>query len=305
MDAHILVVGSLNMDLVVRASRHPLPGETILGSSFGTSPGGKGANQAVAAARAGGKVTMIGRVGDDSLGDQLIHNLSQDGVDIRYIQRTPATASGVALITLDETGQNTIVVVAGANGLLSPEDIHASEAAFQDASVLLLQLEIPLEAVRTAVELGRKHNLQIVLNPAPARSLPETLLKQIDFLIPNENELAQLTGLHAVHMGVDSLKNLVLGGVIATLGGHGILVAERHKPSHQISAHQVEVIDTVAAGDAFVGCFGVALAEGKGIQEAAAFGNAAAAISVTRSGAQPSLPNRAEIDQFLARPKGN
>ena len=299
MSGHIVVVGSLNMDLVVRTTRHPQPGETLLGSDFGTSPGGKGANQAVAAARAGGKVIMIGRVGEDLFGDQLIHNLAVDGVDTTYLRRTPAAASGVALITLDENGQNTIVVAMGANGLLSPQDILDAEDAFQDAAILLLQLEIPLETVSQAVSLARKYGVRVVLNPAPARILPENLLKQVDYLIPNENELALLTGIYALNLSVDSMRDVVSGAVVATLGGKGILVVEGHERPQRLAAHEVEVVDTVAAGDAFVGCFGVALAEGKSTLDAAIFGNAAAAISVTRSGAQPSLPNRAEIDTFL------
>jgi len=298
MRNRIIVVGSLNMDLVVHTTRHPQPGETLLGSNFQTFPGGKGANQAVAAARAGGQICMVGRVGCDAFGDALLANIQADGIDITHVRRTEGVASGVALITLDASGQNTIVVASGANGLVTPQDILASEELFKDAAVLLLQLEIPLEAVAQAAALARKHKVRVILNPAPARSLSSAFLKQVDYLIPNENELALITGLSNVALGLDALSGLVGAAAIVTLGGNGVTVAERRK-RHHIAAHPVEVVDTVAAGDAFVGAFGVALAEGKSALDAAAFGNAAGALAVTRAGAQPSIPTRAEINRFL------
>lgn len=299
MSSPIVVIGSLNMDLVVRTTRHPQPGETLLGSDFMTFPGGKGANQAVAAARLGGDVRMVGRVGADAFGQVLLSNLVRDKIDTAHVMTTPSAASGVALITLDEMGQNTIVVASGANSLLTPADLHASEAAFTGAAVVLLQLETPLETVACAVELARKNKVKVILNPAPATALSEKLLKQVDYLIPNQSELALLTGVHGVEMAADAMLGLVGGAVVVTLGGDGVYIAAKRAKRQRIPAHPVNVVDTVAAGDAFVGAFAVALAEGKSVRDAAAFGNAAGALAVTRAGAQPSLPNRLELDRFL------
>lgn len=298
MRNHIIVVGSLNMDLVVHTNRHPKPGETLLGSNFQTFPGGKGANQAVAAARAGGQVCMIGRVGDDAFGNVLLENITRDGIDASQVRRTPQASSGVALITLDAAGQNTIVVASGANGLFTPQDVLESESVFENAAALLLQLETPLDTVAQAVNLARKYNIRVILNPAPARILPSKFLAEVDYLIPNENELAFMTGVQGISLGLDSLSGLVGKAVIVTLGGNGVMVADRRK-RHHLAGHTVNVIDTVAAGDAFVGAFAVALAEGKNALDAAAFGNAAGAITVTRAGAQPSIPTRSEINKFL------
>lgn len=299
MSSPIVVVGSLNMDLVIRTLRHPQPGETLLGSNFQTFPGGKGANQAVAAARLGSQVRMIGRVGMDAFGETLLANLIRDGVDTTFVWKTPETASGVAMITLDSVGQNTIVVASGANGLLTPQDIQESSAAFDGAAAVLLQLETPLETVACAIDLARKKKVRVVLNPAPARSLDEKLLKQVDFLVPNQIELALLTGVQDIELAANSMMGLVTGAVIVTLGGDGVLIAQKKNKSQHILAYTVPVVDTVAAGDAFVGAFVVGLAEGKNMRDAAMFGNAAGAIAVTRPGAQPSLPNRLELDRFL------
>lgn len=300
MPGIIVVVGSLNMDLVVRAPRHPAPGETILGSAFKTFPGGKGANQAIAAARAGGQVRMVGRVGDDAFGKALLDGQQADGVDTRWTLPTPGAASGVALITVSDAGQNNIVVVPGANGLLTAADIRAADAAFEGAAVVLLQLEIPLEAVEAAVEAAHRHGAQVILNPAPARPLPAALLHQVDYLTPNEHELTLLTGLSANHIDAafSAVKSLGTSRLIITLGGEGVMVVENGRIDH-LPPHKVEVIDTTAAGDAFVGAFAVALTEGRSTLEAAAFGNAAGALSVTRAGAQPSLPMRSAIDSYL------
>ena len=290
MSGHILVVGSINMDLVVRTERHPQPGETVLGSQFQTFPGGKGANQAVAAARAGGKVKMIGRIGTDAFGDTLQAGLENNKVDTTCVVRTAEAASGVALITLDMEGQNTIVVAAGANGLLSPQDIREFSPVFEGASVLILQLEIPLETAAKAMALAKFHGVKVILNPAPAQNLSGSLLSQVDYLIPNQYELALLTGMSVVSLAADALQSLGTGAVIVTLGGDGVLVYKGSENYH-LESHVVPVVDTVAAGDAFVGAFAVAISEGKSLREAAEWGNAAGAISVTRQGAQPSLPN--------------
>ena len=300
MPGHIVVVGSINMDLVVRAPRHPEPGETILGSSFQTFPGGKGANQAVAAARLGGHVRMIGRVGTDSFGDSLLATLQKDQVDTSFVRRCTDTASGVALITVNEQGQNTIVVVPGANWKLSPQDIRDSREAFVGASVVLLQLEIPIETVKAAAEMAREEGAGVILNPAPAQQLSRNLLSKVDFLIPNESELGLLTGLHAVSFASDSLRSIGARRLVVTLGSQGVLVIDEDG-HYQLDAHTVPVVDTTAAGDAFVGAFAVALTEHRSTREAASWGNAAGALAVTSAGAQPSLPSRSLLEDFLAK----
>jgi len=299
MAGHIVVVGSLNMDLVVRAPRHPQPGETILGGDFRTFPGGKGANQAVAAARLGAAVQMIGRVGADAFGAALLQTLAQDGVDTRHVPRDQEAPTGVALITLNAAGQNTIVVAPGANARLTPQDVVAAEAAFASAAVLLLQLECPLPAVAQAIELAKQHGAQVVLNPAPAQPLDAALLAKVDYLLPNQSELALLTGLDDIRPAVSRLQAIGVRRIVVTLGEEGVLVAEDASEIH-LPAHGVTVVDTTAAGDAFAGAFAVALLEGHSTCQAAAWGNAAGALAVTRAGAQPSLPRRGELEKFLA-----
>jgi ribokinase len=299
---HIVVVGSLNMDLVVTAPRHPQPGETILGGEFNTFPGGKGANQAVAAARLNAPVVMIGRVGNDAFGDQLLETLTHDQVDTAYVVRDKNSSTGIALITVAASGQNTIVVASGANARVSPEQILSAEATFEGARVLLLQLECPLPAVAQAIQLARKHNVPIVLNPAPAQTLSASLLAEVDYLIPNQTELALLTGSPASappQLAASLLQQSGIRHVIITLGEGGVLIVEGGQTVH-LPAYQVPVIDTTAAGDAFVGAFAVALMENYSTHEAAIWGNAAGALAVGRAGAQPSLPTRTELEAFLA-----
>lgn len=298
MTGHVVVVGSINMDLVVRAPRHPSPGETILGSQFRTFPGGKGANQAVAAARLGGHVKIVGRVGSDSFGSALIESLRADGVDTTYVKQTEGVSSGVALITVSDEGQNNIVVVPGANALLTPDDIRAADRAFHGAEAVVVQLEIPMETVKEAVRLACDHGVQVILNPAPAQALDESLLAQVDFLIPNEGELLQVTGMPSVSQAASSIKALGLCSLVVTLGKEGVLVLHNSLSWH-VLPHNVEVVDSTAAGDAFVGAFATGLTEGKNAQDAAAWGNAAGALAVTRAGAQPSLPTRVELEAFM------
>lgn len=299
MTQTLVVVGSLNMDLVVRAPRHPRPGETLIGSQFQTFPGGKGANQAVAAARLGATVRLIGRVGKDAFGDALLQTVRQDGVDTSFIYRDPKAASGVALITLDEAGQNTIVVASGANMRVSPEDIVQAETAFEGANLLLMQLECPLEAVEAAADLAQRRGIPVVLNPAPARPLPASLLAKVDYLLPNQTELQLLaegetdTSAAAARLLKNGVRNLVV-----TLGEEGALLVTADM-ERKFDAYRVAVVDTVAAGDAFTAAFCVALLEGKSLPEAILWGNAAGAIAVTRPGAQPSMPKREELIQFL------
>lgn len=299
MGKQIVVVGSLNMDLVVRTLRHPQIGETVIGYDFRTYPGGKGANQAVAVARLGGRVKMIGKVGNDQFGEALLKAVTQAGVDTTYINKDEDSPTGVAFITVDDRGKNTIVVASGANAHLSPEEIEAAQDAFDGASILLLQLECPLIAVERAIEIAKAREMQIVLNPAPAQLLDANLLQQVDYLLPNQVELALLAGQETTEAAINVLQRLGVKELVVTLGEEGALVVDEGGTFH-VPAFQVPVVDTTAAGDAFAGAFAVALGEGLSIREAAIWGNAAGALTVTRAGAQPSLPWRDEFDAFLA-----
>lgn len=303
MSGTIVVVGSLNMDMVVRVLRHPGPGETILGEDFNTFPGGKGANQAVAAARLGTAVKMIGRVGADAFGDALLETLQRDGVDISQVLRHPGVKTGVAMISVDADGQNSIVVAPGANARLTAEDISAAESVFTDAAVVVLQLEIPLPAVKRAAELGKKYGAQVVLNPAPAQPLEDSLAKLVDYIIPNQSELANLINScqeSSVERAAARLKDKGFQKVVVTLGEKGAFLLEGDRNLY-IPAFPVTVVDTTAAGDAFVGAFSVALSEGTSIEKAVMWSNAAGALAVTRLGAQPSLPSREEVERLLAQ----
>ncbi len=306
METKIAVVGSLNMDLVVRAAHFPQPGETILGMDFATAPGGKGANQAVAAARMGGSVSMIGRVGNDAFGRELLDNLKRDGVSCDGVLTTGDVRSGVALIVVDAQGQNSIVVASGANAALSPADIEAAAEHIRQSDCLLLQLEIPLESVIRAVEIARESKVPVVLNPAPACPLPAELLASVDILVPNETETAFLTGLpspenedeDALFAAAEALHALGVPTVIMTLGSRGALLSKRGLRK-LVPAFHIEPVDTTAAGDAFLGGFAVAFTEGKSLEEAVRQGNAAGALAATKPGAQPSLPFRGKVLDLL------
>jgi ribokinase len=300
MGNHIVVVGSLNMDLVVRTLRHPQIGETVIGHDFHTYPGGKGANQAVAAARLGSKVIMIGKVGNDQFGDALLQAVTTDGVNTQYISRDTEVPTGVAVITVDDLGKNTIVVASGANSHLSPNEIDVSRDAFRGASILLLQLECPLNAVERAIDIAKRSNMQIVLNPAPAQLLDASLLQRVDYLIPNQTELAQLSGQESIDAAIGVLQGMGVNKLVVTLGEEGSLIVDKGQRI-QIPAFKVHAVDSTAAGDAFAGAFAMALGEGMTIQKAAVWGNAAGALAVTKAGAQPSLPWRDELDEFLIR----
>jgi ribokinase len=302
MNGHIIIVGSINMDLVVRSPHLPLPGETILGSGFATFPGGKGANQAVAAARLGAPVIMVGRVGSDGFGNQMLQTLAQDGVDVSQVQRDTESPTGVALITVDDKGENTIIVASGANMRITPEDVSSAEKYIREASILVLQLEIPLPAIQRACELAHKYGVRTILNPAPARSLEPELLAKVDDLIPNQAELALLTGIQAIPVATATLRELGVQNVIVTLGAGGAVLAGNGEPIHY-PAYMVKAVDTTAAGDAFVGAYAVGLSDGLTASDAIRWANAAAALSVTRPGAQPSLPRRLELESFLKEVK--
>ncbi len=304
MTARVVVVGSLNMDLVIRSARIPQPGETILGGEFHCVPGGKGANQAVGAARLGAAVSMVGRVGNDAFGEQLLENLAADGIDHTFVLRDASSATGVALIVVDDVGQNSIVVASGANMTLSPSDVDAAADTLAAGDVLLLQLESPLESVIRAAQLAHTRGVTIILNPAPARPLAERLLSLVDVLVPNESETAILTGMpvgsqaEAAAASV-ALRRAGVGTVILTLGERGALLAD-DEGSRVHAAFGVEPVDTTAAGDAFVAGLAVALAEGRTRDEAVQWANAAGALATTRLGAQPSLPTRPALEQLLA-----
>jgi ribokinase len=298
MKGKILVVGSLNMDLVVAVPRLPRAGETILGGKFATFPGGKGANQAVAAARMGATVSMIGLVGNDDYGRTLCQVAADDTIDTKHIEFDPEEPTGIALITVDANGRNTIVVASGANLALTSQHILAAEPAFSTADVLVTQLESPLEAVAEAVNLAVKNGIRVVLNPAPARALAAELLSQIEFFIPNEREAMQVAGVDSLEAAIEKLFSLGVRHLIITLGEQGVLLVTPDR-REQFPAHKVPAIDTVAAGDAFVGAFSTGISEGMRVEDAIRLGNAAAAVAVTRRGAQPSLPTRADVNNFL------
>lgn len=297
----ILVVGSLNADLVVRAPRFPQPGETISGEDLKVIPGGKGGNQSVAAARLGSSVSMLGRVGKDNFGDFLFDNLKQNNVNTALIQREDSS-TGTAIIVVDSNGQNSIVLSAGANGNVSSADVEA--ASFSDYKLLLLQLEIPIPAVLSAAKRAHKNGLRVILNPAPAKQLPEELIALADFLIPNETELNLLTGVHVNHtkaaeQAARTLLERGVKNVIVTLGSKGALIVTNEQVSH-IDSFKVDVVDTTAAGDAFIGGFATALLQDKLPEEAVRYGCACGALAVTKFGAQPSLPTKEEVANFIS-----
>ncbi|HEX6268676.1 MAG TPA: ribokinase [Anaerolineales bacterium] len=297
----ILVIGSLNTDLVVRAPRFPQPGETISGEDLQTFPGGKGANQAVAAARLGTSVSMLGRVGKDDFGDYLLNNLQANKVDTQYVQRDDAS-TGTAIIVVDANGQNSIVLSAGANGGVHPKDV--TTAALSEFKLLLLQLEIPIETVLFAARRGKESGLRVLLNPAPARSLPEELLSLSDFLVPNETELSLLTNqtVNDIESAGKAAKLLLDRGpqtVIVTLGANGALMVTKEMTQH-IPPFKVNVVDTTAAGDAFIGGFASALLQNKPLPEAVRYACACGALATTKVGAQPSLPTKEEVERFMS-----
>lgn len=296
--ARITVVGSANTDMVLQLSHLPQPGETVLGGRFTTAGGGKGANQAVAAARLGAAVTFVARLGADTLGDQALAAYQAEGIDCRYLTRDAGEPSGVALIFVAPDGENVIGVAPGANARLAPDTIPV---AVQDAAVVLTQLEIPLACVAAAVEAGRARGIPVILNPAPARPLPDALLRGV-IVTPNVTEAALLTGLDAAAIDADRAADALLArgvaAAVVTLGERGALLATPTE-RRPVPSFPVEVVDTTAAGDAFNGGLAVALAEGASLVDAVGFAAAVGALTVTRLGAQPSLPARAEVEQFL------
>ncbi|MCF5724878.1 ribokinase [Pseudomonas syringae] len=303
MPAKVVVVGSLNMDLVTRASRLPRAGETLIGQTFSTVPGGKGANQAVASARLGAKVAMVGCVGSDAYGTQLRDALRVEGIDCQAVS-TVDGSSGVALIVVDDSSQNAIVIVAGSNGALTPASLQAFDAVLQAADVVVCQLEVPMDTVGFTLKRGRELGKTVILNPAPASEpLPAEWYASIDYLIPNESEATALSGitvdsLDSAKLAASQLIKAGAGKVIITLGSQGALFTDGQTFEHLL-APKVKAVDTTAAGDTFVGGFAAALASGKSEAEAIRFGQVAAALSVTRAGAQPSIPTLHDVQGFV------
>ena len=289
--------------MIVKIPQIPTPGETILGGEFTTAAGGKGANQAVAAARCGGRVKLVANVGTDSFGSQAITNFQADGIDTTHVFQDAGAPSGIALIMVSEAGENSIAVAPGANHRLSPANIDELRSIIHEASILLIQLEIPLETVEKAIEIAHKHKVKTILNPAPACKLSDALLAQVSIITPNESEAALLTGIQ-VHNEPDAIeagKQLIQRGVgiaIITLGAQGAMLVNADG-AQKVSTYSLNPIDTTAAGDTFNGALAVALSEGKNLLQAVQFANAAAALSVTRMGAQPSVPQRSEVEQLL------
>ncbi len=299
----VAVVGSLNMDLVVRTPRRPLKGETVFGTEFGMFCGGKGFNQAVAAARLGAQVCMIGRVGADYFGDLFLHALAADHVGSEGITRDEAGGTGVGLPVIGADGDNSIVVVPRANMAMQLADVERASAQIRQAEILLLQLEVPQTASALAAALARQASARVILNPAPASPLEHNLLRMADFLVPNEQETYALTGvlpadLASMRRAARGLLDQGAQAVILTLGARGAFVATADDQA-LVEGFAVEVVDTTGAGDAFCGALAVALAQGTALREAVRFANAAGALSVTRLGASPALPTMAEVRQFL------
>lgn len=304
-DAKVVVVGSSNMDLVVQSSRIPAVGETILGGDFLMVPGGKGANQAVAAAKLGARVCFVAKLGDDMFGRRSLENFKNAGVDTTYVTLSAEAPSGVALIMVDANGNNVIVVAPGANAKLSGDDVRQAQSDIASSGAVVAQLEVPLETVQAAAQLAREAGVPFVLDPAPARPLPPELLKMVDVLTPNETEAQMLTGIDVTDEGsaraaAEELLSTGVRTVILTMGAQGFLLVS-HGRVEVVTAREVEAVDSTAAGDAFTGSLAVGMAQGKPLSEAALFANHVAALSVTKMGAQSSMPTPQEVGDFMRR----
>jgi ribokinase len=302
MSKKIVVVGSSNVDLIIKGDKLPKPGETVLGGTFYKAAGGKGANQAVAASRAGGDVSFISCVGNE-YGEESIEGFRNDGINVEYVKKDPEVATGIALILVDKNGENSISVVSGANLSLTVSDIQNARQIIQDADVLLMQCEIPIEVVEEAAKVASSAGVTIILNPAPAQPLSDELLNCVSILTPNESETELLTDLEVKNdKNAFSAAAMILAKgvevVLITVGPKGALLATKDE-TDLIRGYPVEAKDTTAAGDVFNGALAVAIAENKPLHEAIQFANAAAAVSVTRIGAQPSAPEREEIEDLM------
>ena len=299
----VVVVGSFMMDLVVKAERRPRKGETLIGDEFGMFIGGKGTNQAIAAARLGAQVHMVGRLGTDLFGDMFISALDKDGINTQFIARDPEVGTGVGTPVIDAQGDNSIIIIPRANMRLSIEDVNKAEEAISEADVLLLQLEVPIPSSQRAAEIARVGGATVILNPAPARELPDDFLRYIDIITPNETETEMLTGVEVTDQsGAErAAKNLLdkgMSAVVLTLGERGALLLTQ-ETTKAIPAYKVEVVDTTAAGDAFCGALATTIAKDEPLEQAVASANAAGAIAVTIMGAEPSMPAQQQLEQFL------
>jgi len=305
MAKKITVIGSINMDLVIKTSRMPKPGESFFGQSFGMIPGGKGANQAVAVAKLGEKAQLVGKVGKDVFGDKLVNNLKEFGVNVDYVFQDSSASTGVAFIIVTREGENSIIIVTGANGNLSSEDVKAVEATIKNSNLLLLQLEIPLETVSCSVELANKYKVPVVLDAGPPPRFFPDFFTGVDILSPNELEAEELTGmkikdLESAKAAAQKLLNTGIKRVVLKLGANGALLATRDEVKH-IKGIKVRAVDTTAAGDAFTAGLAVAYAKGKSLEEAAIFANYVGALTVTKFGAQPSIPGMDEVESFIKK----
>ena len=299
----IVVVGSSNMDLVVKSPRIPAKGETILGGDFIMTPGGKGANQAVAAAKLGAEVYFVAKLGDDIFGRQSLSNFQKVAVQTEYVVQTNEAPSGVALITVDDAGDNVIVVAPGANLKLSPEDVRKAQSAIASSGAVAAQLEVPLETVEFAARLANDAGVPFILDPAPAQKLSPEFLGMVDVLTPNETEAEILTGIEVTDekSALVAAKDLLERGVkavVLTMGAKGYLLATK-EGAEFVPSVKVDAVDATAAGDAFTGSLGVGLAKGKTLRDAALFANHVAALSVTKMGAQSSMPDAGQVENFM------
>ncbi len=303
MSEPIVVIGSSNTDMVIKMQRLPKPGETLLGGDFIKAAGGKGANQAVAAARLGGEVTFVARVGTDIFGSEAIENFRKDGIDVEHVSVDPVNPSGVALIFVDDNGENCIAVASSANNHLAPTDVGKAGDQIAASKVLLMQLEIPLETVQAAAEIADQNNVTVILNPAPAADLSDELLRSISIITPNETELQLLTG-HTVTDAASAeqaarvLQERGVETVIVTMGSQGAFLLSEDLAT-MIPSKTITAQDTTAAGDAFNGALAYALASGMVIQEAVQFANMTGALSATKLGAQPSMPTLEQLQAFI------
>jgi ribokinase len=304
MQKPIVVVGSINLDLVASTDRIPQVGETVIGRTFTTFFGGKGANQAVAVARLGYPVSMVGNVGNDAFGTQLRDGLAEAGVDTKFVG-TVEGSSGTALIITGANGENSIVVVPGANAHVTPKSLERATPLLKHAGFILAQLEIPLETVEYLAELAERNDIPLMLDPAPARELPASLLRRVSWLTPNETETCQLlkTNLddneQSANTAADQLLSRGVKNLVLKLGSRGCVIAQESVPKQRVAAFRVNAVDTTAAGDAFNAGFAVALLNGYSALESGVFASAVAALSVTRPGAQPSMPRANEVEKFL------
>lgn len=304
----IVIVGSANIDLVVQADRFPEGGETVRGTGLRVVPGGKGANQAVAVAKAGGEAFFVGKVGDDVFATNLINSLRASGVDTKFLRIEPGASTGTAVVLVEPNGENRIIVVRGANDALRPSDIEGAKEAIVSASIMLVQLEIPFEAVERAITIAHQAGVKVILDPAPApvEAVPSSIFEMVDVVTPNQHEAAVLTNLKSIDSVCDAERaacKLVSMGAktaIVKLGANGAVVLERRGEPIHLSGYKVSAVDTTGAGDTFAGGLAVALSEGRSVWEAACFANAAAALSVQKMGAQASIPERQEIFDFMA-----